>query len=151
MLQKNKSSVHSISTALVIRGAGFREWLPARLACKRLTKGVMETNTLNLQKDDDEQKTHTDEMSCLAVGWMPQATPSTSFLPLLVNELVFSGKQIHRRAPSSLRLSCSVWCGASTLDRGVRHLGARPGQATDGLPGPGQPCPSLPSCLPQSY
>lgn len=123
------------------------EWLPARLTCKRLTKGVMETTTLNLRKDD-KQKTHIHEMSCLAVGWMPQAMPSTSFLPLLVNELVFSGKQVPPRAPSSLRLSCSVWCGTSTLDRGVRHLGARPGQATDALPGSGQPWPLLPSCLP---
>ena len=54
---------------------------------------------------------------CLAVGWIPQAKPSTSFLSLLVDELVFSGKLIHPRAlpPSGLAVQCSVaqvpWTG----------------------------------------
>lgn len=71
---------------------------------------------------------------CLAVGGIPQAKPSTSFLSLLVDDLVFSGKLIHPELPPSLRLTRSVFCGTSTLDRGVRHLGAGagPGQATDG-------------------
>lgn len=89
--------------------------------------------------------------SCLAVGGLSHLEPALSLnKDALCNLRLMSWPPVENwfmaEFPSQLRLSCSVWYGTSTLDRGERHLGARSGQAPDGLSGPGQPHSSPLSC-----